>query len=316
MKKGYNNVPRDWKKLFAKSEYRAPYASYLAQLGPKNNVQRFPGGQEDINNQEVLEADYIQKLIDECKAGQVEEVILKANFHDLNGSVLAYKMITEAGIEVPWVEASNEPYMGRNVAYDFDNNMVLYNKAKIKRFFFWKVFDNNEYYRLLGERYGNRVNTLNTYFKNSGYDIKHKMSLAMPFPKRDTHKWKVFYLEVLKNVRMDDFGAISYHYYGNPEKRSTFAKTKEAWEKFHPPFKDTLISEWAEIDWGTHGNTDYVEHYMEPLQTEMKEEALEWFESIGVTHAIRHSGVGFDYRRLFSEFCFLDREGTFIVRTA
>ena len=298
--------------MYTKPEYKSAYANYLFSLGSDNNVQRFPDGQETINNNTLLSTIDIQRFINECKTGDVNEVILKVNFHDLSGSVSAYQMITAAGIDIPWIESSNEPYMGKNIAWDWDNNMVLVNRAKW-RFLWWKIFDNNKYFKLLAQRYAQRTNDVVKYFfEQIQIDVSQKISLAMPFPKSNTHKYKVFYIEVLRWV--NDFGCITYHCYGNPDDRGEFNKEKEAVATYHPLGKAKMFSEWAPIHWGLNGNTDHTEHFMKPLQKEMEEERLVWFEDIGATHALKHKGIGFDQNRLFSEFCFVESQGDYIIR--
>lgn len=315
MVKGYNNVPSNWDWLFGFPKNKDAYAAYLKKLGPENNGLRLPGGQEDINSQRVLTPEFVDEFIELCEDGEVQHVLLKANFFDPQGAVMAYEKLEAAGIKVDWIEASNEPYMGMNIAWNFDNNQELVQQSMRQRRFLWikwQEFHKPTYFKLLGQRYAIRVHQLLSYFQHEGYDIRHKISLAMPVP--DTHLHKVFYEEVLKGLSTTDFGAVTYHVYGNPDDMNKLDRYIVAIELYHPEGKEIVLSETGAIHWGKHGKTDHVQHYDTPKHHQMLDELDSFAEYVEASHYYRHSGFGMDETRLFDEVVFSGQQGDYITR--
>ena len=279
---GYNNVRNQYELLFDRPNTQPEFRDKLLTLPPNKKVLRWEDGQSSVIGKIKFDPVFTQQFIDFCHSAGVTACTLKAKFFDHAGSIEAYEQLTNAGIEVLYIESSNEPYVAPN------------NRAKNLGEWVLFILNKTEFYKLKANQYANQTRQLLNAFEAAGHDIKHKFAFASPNPVY--HRGRTWY-NTLKG-KLSDIPYIILHLYGNPDQSNWLEKQEEGIDYIGDDFKK-ICTEYNAIHFGRNGNTNWPHLAFTPEHKQWHEDLTKLMERKGFELAMFHAGMMFTEDRLF-----------------
>lgn len=288
MKRGFNGVWSIWKRILSDPIIRVKVAAWLKELGPNNNVLRFPTGMETIVNNIFISGEEVRDFGLFCREAGVKEVFFRADITNIPDSFRQYEILKDY-VSIPFIEAHNEPF--------YKPFMLAKTNQERKLEFFQNLLGRwyRGYDEYVSSKYADMALEMSQYYSNKlGKPMANKFAFAIYNPSG----WiKKIWYDAVKN-KLKGFGAVCIHTYGSGESDDDLLKENRIGYDVLGTTWERVCTEESAQNHGEAGKDRYVATFDELRKRNDK--IVEQKEEYGFTYVLQHMIASEDKDNLFA----------------